>query len=177
MKITQQPAPLDSLLMSYRGGTRPERWGQYGDCFSVNLNLKVTLEEFVFAFYTSWAFKIERRILRWAIKAGSTDAEARAVAGGTLDSFAVWSVGARTDTQLLMCDRYESTRSWFRVVPLEDGTLLQFGSAVAAAGGGEAATMSSGFKLLLGFHVLYSKVLLRAAAKRLMARAPGLTPP
>jgi hypothetical protein len=185
MSITQQPAPPDSLLMSYRGGARPERWGQYGDCFSVNLKRRVTLEEFVSAFYTTWVFKIERRMLRWVMRAASTDAQARGVAAGTQDAFAIWRVGARTETQLLMCDRYESTRSWFRVAPIEGGTLLQFGSAVAAArggrgggrGGGGTASMGGGFQLLLGFHVLYSKVLLRAAATRLMAQTPGLKPP
>ena len=36
--------------------------------------------------------------------------------------------------------------------------------------------MSRGFRLLLGFHVQYSKVLLRAAAKRLLSLPPNLKP-
>jgi hypothetical protein len=65
-----------------------------------------------------------------------------------------------------MCDRYERTRSWFRIVP-KDGacTLLQFGSAVAAAGAGRRI---GGFRLLLGFHVVYSQLLLHAAKGALM---------
>jgi hypothetical protein len=172
MNVTQQPAPADSLLRTYLGGRNPERWGRYGDCFSVQVSRPVTLEEFVFAFYTTWVFRLERRILRLVIGAASTDAQARGVANGTEQVFAAWVVGARSESQLLMCDRYETTRSWFRVLPNEGGTTLQFGSAVASATGrGAAQSMGSGFRLLLSLHVLYSKVLLRAAAKRLLALA------
>jgi hypothetical protein len=84
MNVAQQPAPADSLLKTYIGGRNPERWGQYGDCFSVRISRPVT-----------------------------------------------------------------------------------------ARGAGQS--MGSGFRLLLGFHVLYSKVLLHAAAKRLL-RLPKLKP-
>jgi hypothetical protein len=169
--ITQAPVPEDALLRTYRGGAHPERWQRYADCFSVAVDRPVDIAELVTAFYTSRAFRIERWLLRWLAAAPSTDAEARAVADGSGSSFAVWRVGDRSKTQLLMCDRYERTRSWFRVVPMDgNGTLLQFGSAVAArrTGGG---TLGTRFSLLLGFHVLYSKVLLRAAKMRLTAEA------
>jgi hypothetical protein len=176
MRIEHQPAPPDSLLKTYQGGGHPERWGQYGDCFSVRVNRLVGLSDFVFAFYTTWVFKLERRILQLVIGAASTDAQAFRVAHGTEQVFAAWVVGARSESQLLMCDRYETTRSWFRVLPNESGSTLQFGSAVASAPArGAAQSRGSGFRLLLGFHVLYSKVLLRAAAKRLL-RSPELKP-
>ena len=178
MRIEQQLAPSDSLLNTYRGGRQPDRWGRYGDCFSVRVARRISLPEFVFAFYTTRVFRLERCILQvgW-IGAASTDAQARGVAQGTGNLFAVWQVGARSESQLLMCDQYEATRSWFRVVPDEAGTTLQFGSAVASAPGQNGAhAMSRGFGLLLGFHVLYSRVLLRAAAKRLLAQLPELTP-
>jgi hypothetical protein len=175
MNVTQQPAPSDSFLRTYLGGRNPERWGRYEDCFSIQVSRPVTLEEFVFAFYTTWVFRLERRILR-LIGAASTDAQARGVANGKEQLFAAWAVGARSESQLLMCDRYETTRSWFRVLPNEGGTTLQFGSAVASAPARDAgSSMVSGFRLLLGFHVLYSRVLLRAAAKRLL-RSPELKP-
>jgi hypothetical protein len=164
--ITQDSVPVDSLLMTYRGGARPDRWGGHGDCFSVSVGKTVSLADFVFAFYTSRVFRIERLILRMLVHSVSTDSEARAVANGLGDSFAIWRVGERSATQLLMCDRYERTRSWFRVAPLNGGgTLLQFGSAVAAARESQTGTKSlgGGFRLLLGFHVLYSQVLLHAA--------------
>jgi len=164
--ITRESVTDDALLKTYRGGMRPERWGKYGDCFSVTVARTVSLADFVFAFYTSPVFRIERLLLRAFIGAPSSDSDARALADGSTASFAVWYVGKRTATQLLMCDRYERTRSWFRVVALNDGrTLLQFGSAIAAARGDQAGVAARGgtFRLLLRFHVLYSQLLLHAA--------------
>jgi hypothetical protein len=164
--VTREPVADDALLKTYRGGLRPERWGKYGDCFCVTVDRMVSLADFVFAFYTSPVFRMERLMLRAFIGAPSSDSDARALADGSAASFAVWYVGKRTATQLLMCDRYERTRSWFRVVPLNGGkTRLQFGSAVAAARDDRGGTLALGgtFRLLLGFHVLYSQALLRAA--------------
>lgn len=164
--ITRESVPHDALLMTYRGAVHPERWGSYADCFSVKVDRSVTLAEFVFAFYTSPLFQIERYLLRALMNAASSRADARSVAGGTAGKFAIWYVGQRTATQLLMCDRYEQTRSWFGVEPLDDGgTCLRFGSAVAARRDPESGTHTrgSGFGLLLGFHVVYSRALLHAA--------------
>jgi hypothetical protein len=170
--ITQEAVPEDALLCTYRGGHRPERWGGSGDCFSVAVDRMTPLAEFVFAFYTSPVFRIERLILRLLAGAPSTDAEVRWLAEGSGTSFAIWRVGERTATQLLMCDRYERTRSWFGVVPLKDGkTLLQFGSAVAS---GSAHRKTAGaargnlFQLLLKFHIVYSQILLHAAKRGVM---------
>jgi hypothetical protein len=168
--ITRKPVAEDALLKTYRGGAHPERWGTYGDCFAVTVDRVVTLADFVFAFYTTPVFRVERLILAGLLGAPSSDSAARALADGSAASFAVWYVGERTETQLLMCDRYERTRSWFRVVPLNDGrTLLHFGSAVAAARDSQtgAPALGLGFPLLLRFHVLYSQSLLHAAMVRL----------
>ena len=130
------------------------------------------LAEFVFAFYTSPVFRIERLILRILAGAPSTDSEARRLAEGSGTSFAIWRVGERTATQLLMCDRYERTRSWFRVMALNDGTtLLQFGSAVASGSDHRTRAMARGnlFRLLLKFHVVYSQVLLHVAKRGVMS--------
>jgi hypothetical protein len=140
-----------------------------GDCFAVQVAQAVSLNDFVYAFYTSSVFRIERAVLRMLAEAPSTDAEARGVADGSGSSFAIWRVGERTATQLLMCDRFEKTRSWFQVVPMEGGgTLLRFGSAVAASRNRETGALSvgRGFRWLMGFHVLYSRVLLGAARRR-----------
>jgi hypothetical protein len=168
--ITREPVPEDALLRTFRGGTHPERWGSYADCFAVSVDRGVSLAEFVFAFYTSPLFRIERGLLRLLISAPSSRSDARAVAEGTADKFAAWYVGQRTSTQLLMCDRYERTRSWFRVAPKSGGgTHLQFGSAVAARRGahGEIPRHPAAFGLLLSFHVIYSHALLRAAKANL----------
>jgi hypothetical protein len=169
--IVQEAVPDDALLRTYRGGSRPEHWGHHGDCFSVTVDRPVNLGDLVVAFYTSRVFRVERLILRLLAGAPSTDAEARAVAEGSGTSFAVWRVGQRTATQLLMCDRYEKTRSWFRVMSLDGGrTLLQFGSAVAAKPDRRTGyvAMGGGFRLLMGFHVVYSRILLNAARRGVM---------
>jgi hypothetical protein len=171
--ITQHPVPDDALLRTYRGGDRPECWLGQGDCFAVYVDRIVSLADFVFAFYTSPVFRIERVILALLAGATSSDTGARLLADGSGTSFAVWRVGERTATQLLMCDRYERTRSWFKVVPLADAkTLLQFGSAVASRSRDHWARGRGGrsFRLLMKFHVLYSQVLLDAARRGLMTR-------
>jgi hypothetical protein len=167
------PVPESSLLRTHRDPQDAGRWDHYADCYGLTIDRAVPLPAFVYAFYTSPVFRLERTILRHAVKLPSTDDEARELAAGTRDTFAAWRVGARTTTQLLMCDRYGSTRSWFAVTPLayvdHPKTLLQFGSGVAtpAAAGGGRPRRSQGFRLLLGFHDLYSRVLLSAARGRL----------
>jgi hypothetical protein len=172
--ISQEPVPDEALLKTYRGGTHPERWSGYGDCFAVTVDQTVGLAEFVYCFYTSPVFRIERGILTFLAGAPSRDEDARAVADGSGRTFAIWRVGERTPTQLLMCDRYERTRSWFRVVPMEGGsTRLQFGSAVAVRHEQHTVTSqrSGSPGVLLRFHLLYSRILLHCAKKRVIQRA------
>lgn len=169
--VAREAVPDDALLKTYIGDSHPERWGTYADCFAVWVDSEVSLSDFVFAFYTSPVFRIERFILRVLVNAPSSQADARDVADGLTDEFAAWYVGARTATQLLMCDRYETTRSWFRVVTVTGGgTRLQFGSAVAAKrdeNTGDRA-LGAGFHLLQRFHVFYSQLLLHAAKVKLL---------
>jgi hypothetical protein len=170
LAITRESVPEDALLRTFRGGKHPERWGRYADCFAVSVKQNVTLAQFVFAFYTSPLFRIERGLLRLLINAPSSRADARAIADGTSNKFAAWYVGQRTATQLLMCDRYERTRSWFRVEPESGGgTRLRFGSAVAAKRGEntDVPHRATAFRPLLSFHIAYSRALLRAAKANL----------
>jgi hypothetical protein len=168
----RETVPDDALLKTYCGGPHPERWGTYADCYAVTIDREVDLTDFVFAFYTSPVFRIEGFILRLLLGVPSGKADARAVAAGTSDTFSAWYVGQRTATQLLMCDRYERTRSWFCVAPAAGGgTRLQFGTAVAAKRDKKtgAPALGGGFHFLLWFHILYSQVLLRAAKLNLRA--------
>jgi hypothetical protein len=170
----RETIPDDALLKTYRGGPHPERWGTYADCFAVTIDREIGLIDFVFAFYTSPVFRIESFLLRLLLGTSASKADARAVAGGTSQAFSAWYVGQRTATQLLMCDRYERTRSWFCVAPAAGGgTRLQFGSAVAAKRDKKtgAAALGGGVHFLLWFHILYSQVLLRAAKFNLRARS------
>jgi hypothetical protein len=168
--IIRSAPPTNALLVTHRG-RHPERWGGYHDCFRICVPGRVTLQQFVVAFYTSRLFRLERALLRIFLAIPSSDADAYALARGTRNTFAVWYVGARTPTELLMCDHYERTRSWFRVGSDDDGsTELCFGSAVAGRRRANASfVMSPSFRALLGFHLLYSQLLLQAAARSLTA--------
>lgn len=115
-------------------------------------------------------------ILKWAAAKPSTDTEAERLSKGELDKFAAWYVESRAENQLLMCDFRDRTRSWLMVEPVTDGggntTRLYFGSAVVPgrdpASGNNVAGLA--FRVLLGFHKLYSVALLYSARSRLAAR-------
>jgi hypothetical protein len=129
------------------------------------------------AFYTCGVFRAERWVLRWLVNLPSTDAEALQIATGQRDAFAAWRVEARRPDQLLLTDFRNRTRSWFGVTPgnVEDagkGTLLYFGSMVLGAGKhrGGRPELPFAFRVLMGFHRVYSRLLLSAARRRLLKR-------
>ena len=160
--------PDDALLRRYLGA------GAYADCYVTELARTVSQPEFVEAFYTTAVFKLERLLLAWFVARPSTDAQATQLASGQLGSFAAWSVEAREPDQLLLSDFQGRTRSWLMSARAANGrtTRLFFGSAVVPIvdrRSGEAR-MGASFRALLGFHKLYSRVLLRAAVARLTRR-------
>jgi hypothetical protein len=156
--IKSTPAPAEALHAKY------EREGAYIDCFTTEIPGRVTQAQFVEAFYTSRVFKLERLILEWIVDKPSTDIEAKDLAAGIRDRFAAWTVEDRATDQLLMCDYLGQTRSWLMVAACErDGlpaTRLHFGSVVMTV-------RRFPFNALLGFHRLYSRVLLSSAKARL----------
>ncbi len=167
LSIARASVPADALLARY------QRDGGYADCYVTEISRSVSHAEYVQAFYTTWLFKLERWILGWAVRRPSTDAEAAELAAGKRDSFAAWTVEQRADDQLLMCDFQGRTRSWLMVSVIAEGakTQLRFGSAVVpAASRGRAGTDRGAgmFRLLLGFHKLYSILLLHAARAALL---------
>lgn len=153
--IQSCPLPDEALLGRY------SRDGSYTDCYMADIPISVSHSQYVTAFYTTTLFKLERFILKWTVFKLSTDAQAKQLADGLIESFAAWTVEARTENQLLMCDFASRTRSWLMVLPLEKGTRLYFGSAVVPKKG--KSTLELGVRLLIGFHQLYSVVLLYAA--------------
>ena len=161
--------PAEALLRRYMGA------GGYADCYVTELARPVCQSEFVEAFYTTAVFKLERLLLSWLVARPSTDSQAAELARGELGSFAAWSVEAREPRQLLMSDFQGRTRSWLMSAPGPDGqaTRLFFGSAVVPILDRRSGTarMGAGFRALLGFHKVYSRVLLRAAVARLAQRA------
>lgn len=164
------PLPDGALLGRYAAPRA------FADCYVTEVGLPVTIARFVAAFYTTPVFRLERLILTWALARPSTDAEAEQLASGHTNAFSAWRVEDRRDDQLLMSDVKGRTRSWFMVSPDQVGiaprTRLYFGSAVLPVVNPEtgAAGMSLGFRALLGFHHIYSEVLLYSARLRLEAR-------
>jgi hypothetical protein len=149
--------PEHALLAKYAQN------GAYTDCYATEVARPVSQAEYVEAFYTGAVFKLERLLLAWFVSRPSTDAQAKELACGALSDFAAWRVEGRSTDQLLMCDLSGRTRSWFMVAPVQTGgstsTRLYFGSAVVR--------LDLLFNALLGFHKLYSRVLLHAAHSRL----------
>jgi hypothetical protein len=167
---TVQPCPLPphALLAQYVGTG-------YTDCYTAQVPRRVSQAEYVEAFYTGRLFKLERLLLALFVARPSTDGEARLLAAGEAAGFAAWRVEGRTADQLLMCDIGGRTRSWLMVSPVPPSggqTQLYFGSAVVpgARGPDGKARMGWVFRLLLGFHKLYSRALLASTRSRLAAR-------
>ena len=165
--IERCPLPENALLNKY---VRP---GVHTDCYRTEVIGAVTHREFVGSFYTTLLFKLERIILKWAVSKPSSDNQAIQLADGNTDTFAAWYVEDRCENQLLMCDYQGRTRSWLMVAPIEIGgikkTRLFFGSAVTPVRNANTGKSSLGFvfSMLLGFHKLYSVLLLRSAKSNL----------
>ena len=170
-RITACELPVGSLLASYRDA------GAYTDCYAADLPGQVSQADYIEAFYTTWVFKLERWLLALFVSKPSTDLQAQALAAAQTDAFAAWSVEGRTDNQLLMCDFQRRTRSWLMSVPGDGaaGTRLFFGSAVVPVTHSRSGRSKMGFvfRALLGFHRIYSRILLGAAMSRLRRERAG----
>lgn len=166
--VRREDLPEGALL----AGLREE--GAYTDCYVLDVDGAITQADYVSAFYRSWLFKIERFILTWTVAKPSSDRDAAELALGERNDFAAWSVEWRTADQILMCDYQKRTRSWLMTKRLDGDrrTRLYFGSAVVPLrpDGRKDRAFGIAFRLLLGFHKLYSIALLRAAARRLERR-------
>ena len=163
------PLPDDALLARYA------RTDAYTDCYRTELTGTVSFTEYVTAFYTTYLFRLERFILKWAVSKPSTDAETIQLAEGEIDSFAAWYVEARGENEILLCDFRNRTRSWLMVSPLIDDTgartRLYFGSAVIPVRDRRFGKPSLGwsFGALALFHKVYSVALLHSAKLLLKA--------
>jgi len=160
--ITPAPLPEASFLAAYA------RQGAFTDCYGTSVLGTVTIGEFVFAFYTTPLFKVERWLLAAVLRRPSSDEQASRLAAATSDRFSAWKVERRSGDEILL--DAGRTRSWLSVVPqpgAQPSTRLLFGSAVVPlrSGGG----LGFVFHALLGFHRLYSRLLLAAARRRLVA--------
>lgn len=159
--------PLSSMLRAYQDGTG------FADCYVTEVPGAVTQAAFVEAFYTSPLFKVERTLLQYLAARPANDADARQLAEGKAERFSAWRVEGQSVSELLLSDFTGRTRSWLSAAPASDAdpsprTQLYFGSAVIPRRHPDALNPSMGwpFHALLGFHRLYSRLLLRAASRR-----------
>ena len=159
--------PANALLAKYSMD------GTYTDCYATEIAGRISLAEFVFTFYTTFLFKLERLILKWMVAKPSVDAQARQLADGASASFAAWHVEDRSENEILMCDFRGRTRSWLMAAPVSTvsgtRTRLYFGSAVVPIRNSEIgeSSLGFGFQALLGFHKVYSVLLLYSAKSRI----------
>ena len=164
--------PGDALLCKYLHA------GAYTDCYVTEVAARISHAEYVEAFYTTGVFRIERLLLAWFVSSPSTDRQAQELASGHVASFAAWRVEARSRDQVLLSDLQGRSRSWLMSVAAgthAERTRLYFGSAVVPVTSVRTreARMGFVFRALLGFHKVYSRILLRAAAARLSRIRPG----
>lgn len=160
--------PPNSLLRTYKDSTG------FADCYVAEVSGAVTQAAFIEAFYTSPLFKIERTLLQYLVSRPATDADAMQLASGRASRFSAWRVEGQSASELLLADFTGRTRSWLMAVPATGTdqalkTQLYFGSAVVprSVKPGEKPRMGWVFHALLGFHRLYSRLLLRAASRRI----------
>jgi len=165
--------PENSLLLRYRES------GAFTDCYYVDIDRVVSQAEYIRAFYTTTPFKLERLILKWAVSRPSTDEDVDRLAEARSEEFAAWYVETRCDTQLLLSDYRDRTRSWLMTEPsgsaVGDSTRLYFGSAVVPIqeDKAEERRLENGSGVLLRFHKLYSEILLLSSKHRLLRSTPG----
>lgn len=183
MQVAAAPLPEDSLLARLRG---PEC---YRDAFRVEVPGRVTIAQYIAAFYASAAFTPERLLLG-LIGRGGSHAQIAALAEGRAERFAAWTVEAREpassseavgqqglpassseavggqNPEILLRDFQNRTCSWLMVEPAVEGepgtaaTTLWFGSAIRAL---DAPLV----RALMPFHRWYSRRLLAGAARAL----------
>lgn len=159
----------NSLLAPYKGEG-------YADSYRTELPGLISLEDFVFSFYTSALFKLERFTLSWLVLKPSNDMQAKELARGNTNKFSAWTVESRKENELLMCDMLGRTRSWLMVKHFDNKensrTQLYFGTGITPAIKAKPGRSSIGlfFIALLPFHKIYSILLLYFAKMKLTQR-------
>ena len=141
-----------------------------GGSYAAEVPGAITQEEFIEAMYTSPLFKLERMMLRVLAARTASGADAKQLAAGDAVAFSVWRVEGQSASELLLADFTGQIRSWLMATSAtgSSGTLFRFGSAVVPrqSRGVHKPGLGWGFHALLGFHRLYSRLLLAAASKR-----------
>ncbi|MEE2945352.1 MAG: hypothetical protein VX444_09285 [Pseudomonadota bacterium] len=152
------PHPETSFLKAYN--SLP---GHYTDCFETVVDGQVSLSELVEAFFTSPVLRLERKLLG-LVGMPSTTAAVTALANGAGTNVSGWETEQRDETQLLLAIFQNGIRTWLMVEPDDTGTKLFFGSAVVPKNAdSENPKLDWWVKAFMGFHLLYSRIVLAAA--------------
>lgn len=143
--------------------------GVYTDCFRTEVPKGVSLETYVNAFFNTWLFRVERRILGLFARAPSSDQDIADLASGAAQKMAAWHVEQRDADQLLLEVPQTAIRTWLMRESGNGVTQLYFGSAILplASDRHGAPKIPFLFHALLGFHKLYARALLYSARRAL----------
>jgi hypothetical protein len=126
------------------------------------------LPQFIEAFYTTSLFKFERWLLAKVRGIPSSDEQVSLLAKSNSMEFLVWQVETRSTSEILLAAW--QTRSWLCVSPqagTTSYTILYFGSAIISTR--PDGKFGLGFHMFGYIHRLYSKLLLSAAAKKIVS--------
>jgi hypothetical protein len=146
----------------------------YADSYRTEVDGHISMKDYVYKFYTSPLFKLERFILTWSVRKPSTDMQAKEISEGNTNKFAAWTLEDRRENELLMRDMADRTRSWFMVNHLgtkeNPKTQLYFGTGISPSPKRNTEKSSIGFffTALLPFHKAYSVLLLYFAKRQLI---------
>lgn len=137
--------------------------------FSSDGSENISFENYIYSFYTSSVFKLERFILRLFLRKSITDQMAGELAKGERQSYAAWNEEFRDGDQLLMADFMGSTKSWFMLERGANGSRLYFGTVVMSKKDrqGRVKPPMPFFQWTVPAHKFYSKALLWSAKRRL----------
>ncbi len=126
--IRESQIPAGALLQNYA-----QQSGCYTDCFFGTLQRRVSLRDYIIAFFDTPVFRLERWILGLTAAKPSSLEDVERLADGSSDRIAMWRVEHRTDDEVLMAVDRGQVRTWLMVSPSvsrETETQLLFGSAV-----------------------------------------------
>ncbi|APG49136.1 hypothetical protein [Phaeobacter porticola] len=160
-QVEENGIPEGSLLQQFA-----ERPGFHVDAFVAHVGFTPSLNDYIVAMFDSRVFRIERALLALAAFKPTFKEGVAALAAAESDRLASWKTVQRTEQELLMEVEKGRVRTWLMVEPAQGGaSKLWFGSAVVPkpAQTGKAGGIGFVFRTLMGFHKLYSRVLLRAA--------------
>ncbi|WP_299989607.1 hypothetical protein [uncultured Ruegeria sp.] len=164
-QVEEHSIPEGSLLHQFA-----KRPGYHADAFVAHVGFVPSQSEYIMAMFDSPVFRIERALLALAAFKPSFAKDVAALALVENDQIACWKTVQRTQQELQMKVEKGRVRTWLMVEPAQGGaSKLWFGSAIVPkpAQTGKAGGIGFVFRTLMGFHKLYSRVLLRAAIRGL----------